>query len=133
MRHLNQKVVVEHLRDANQQLHIYIFAFEYFIGIAHIAVYLGGKPCHLAALPVQLVPYQPANVNVYVFLYAHYKTVNFCFCLRFAKTLNTNKKAHGYTASISTFLRIKVEIWRFQTSKEKRKRFYVNKMLSTIG
>lgn len=31
----------------------------------------------------------------------------FCLYLRFAKTLNANKKAHGYTVSISAFSCIK--------------------------
>ena len=35
------------------------------------------------------------------------KSVNSCLYLRFAKTFNANKIAHGITVSISDFLRIK--------------------------
>ena len=40
--------------------------------------------------------------------------------------VTTNKKAHDIIASVSLFLRSDLKLSRFQLSKEKRKRFYVN-------
>jgi hypothetical protein len=42
------------------------------------------------------------------------ESVNFCLDLRFAKTLTTNKKAHGYTVSVLLSCVVNYEIWRFQ-------------------
>ena len=47
----------------------------------------------------------------------------FCLYLRFGKTLTTNKKAHGYTVSISAFLRSKFEICRFQVYSKSKNAF----------
>ena len=42
------------------------------------------------------------------------ESVNFCLDLRFAKTLTTNKKAHGYAVSVLLSCVVNYEIWRFQ-------------------
>lgn len=68
----------------------------------------------------------PYFASLAVLRILHKKTVNSCLYLRFAKTFNANKKAHGITVSISVFLRIKDWNWRFQVCKEKRKRFVFN-------
>jgi len=51
------------------------------------------------------------------------ESVNFCLLLRFWTTFTTNKKAHGYTASISAFYRSEVEIVQISAILEKQKRF----------
>ena len=54
----------------------------------------------------------------------HKKSVNFCLDLRFAKTLTTNKKAHGYTVSVLLSCSGDVNYPDFRPL-EKQKRFYM--------
>jgi hypothetical protein len=52
------------------------------------------------------------------------RSVNFCLDLRFAKTLTTNKKAHGFTVSILLSCVVNNEIWRFQVHLKSKNALY---------
>lgn len=57
----------------------------------------------------------------------HKKIVNFMFTTGVLDgPVTTNKKAHDKIASVSLFLCSDLKLSRFQLSKEKQKRFYVN-------
>ena len=49
--------------------------------------------------------------------------MNLCLDLRFAKTLTTNKKAHGYTVSVYLSCVVNDEIWRFQVHLKSKNAF----------
>ena len=62
------------------------------------------------------------------------ESVNFCLRLRFGKPFTTNKKAHGYTVSISAFLRSKfLKFCRFQSLQGKAKTLYINMLFNQLS
>ena len=62
------------------------------------------------------------------------ESVNYCLRLRFAKTLNTNKKAHGYTVSVSLSCSVKIlKFGDFSLYKEKQKRFCIYMLINRLN
>lgn len=91
---IQHEIMAKYPGNAQQQHDIHAGAFEHLVHIAFVTGNLAGKPFHLYALPLQFRRHHLSDVQfLYLLLFCHKKTVNFCLQLRFAKTLTTNKKS----------------------------------------
>ena len=112
---------------SHKQFHIQIRTLDYFVSIADITMQLVSKPAHSSALPLQFRRHHLSDVQfMYLLLFCHKKSVNYCLSLRFRKKpmLQTRKltdKPRAFQLSCVAFY----EIFRISTMQRKAKTLFI--------